>query len=71
MQVLGVAGWSGSGKTTLITRLIGILVGYGITVSTIKHAHHEFDIDKKERTLLSTEWLGLMKSWWVLPNDGH
>ncbi|MEE2693885.1 MAG: molybdopterin-guanine dinucleotide biosynthesis protein B [Pseudomonadota bacterium] len=47
MQVLGVAGWSGSGKTTLITRLIGILVGYGITVSTIKHAHHEFDVDKK------------------------
>ena len=49
MQVLGVAGWSGSGKTTLITRLIGILVGYGITVSTIKHAHHEFDIDKKRK----------------------
>tara|TARA_B100001123_G_C15090511_1_gene939437 strand:+ start:521 stop:1039 length:519 start_codon:yes stop_codon:yes gene_type:complete len=47
MHVLGVAGWSGSGKTTLITRLIGILVGYGITVSTIKHAHHEFDIDQK------------------------
>jgi len=49
MQVLGVAGWSGSGKTTLITRLIGVLVGYGISVSTIKHAHHEFDIDKKRK----------------------
>ncbi|MDF1722070.1 MAG: molybdopterin-guanine dinucleotide biosynthesis protein B [Minwuia sp.] len=43
--VLGIAGWSGSGKTTLITRLIPVLVDRGIRVSTVKHAHHRFDID--------------------------
>lgn len=46
MRVFGLAGWSGSGKTTLLTRLIPELVARGVTVSTIKHAHHEFDIDK-------------------------
>ncbi|MFZ2004562.1 MAG: molybdopterin-guanine dinucleotide biosynthesis protein B [Stellaceae bacterium] len=46
MRVFGLAGWSGSGKTTLLTRLIPELVGRGVMVSTIKHAHHEFDIDK-------------------------
>jgi molybdopterin-guanine dinucleotide biosynthesis protein B len=46
MRVFGLAGWSGSGKTTLLTRLIPELIGRGVTVSTIKHAHHEFDIDK-------------------------
>jgi molybdopterin-guanine dinucleotide biosynthesis protein B len=46
MRVFGLAGWSGSGKTTLLTKLIPELIGRGISVSTIKHAHHEFDIDK-------------------------
>ncbi len=46
MRVIGLAGWSGSGKTTLITKLIPVLVGRGLKVSTIKHAHHAFDIDR-------------------------
>jgi molybdopterin-guanine dinucleotide biosynthesis adapter protein len=46
MHILGLAGWSGSGKTTLITALIPELVARGLSVSTIKHAHHEFDIDR-------------------------
>jgi molybdopterin-guanine dinucleotide biosynthesis protein B len=46
MQIFGLAGWSGSGKTTLLAALIPELVGRGVTVSTIKHAHHEFDIDQ-------------------------
>jgi molybdopterin-guanine dinucleotide biosynthesis adapter protein len=46
MQIFGLAGWSGSGKTTLMTALIPEFVSRGITVSTIKHAHHSFDIDK-------------------------
>jgi molybdopterin-guanine dinucleotide biosynthesis adapter protein len=46
MKVLGIAGWSGAGKTTLLADLIPLLVARGVTVSTIKHAHHEFDIDK-------------------------
>lgn len=45
MKVIGVAGWSGAGKTTLLTRLIPHLTGQGLTVSTIKHAHHAFDVD--------------------------
>jgi molybdopterin-guanine dinucleotide biosynthesis protein B len=46
MRVIGLAGWSGSGKTTLLARLIPLLTGEGLRVSTIKHAHHNFDVDK-------------------------
>lgn len=46
MRVLGIAGWSGSGKTTLLAKLIPALIGRGLTVSTVKHAHHDFDIDQ-------------------------
>ncbi|NQW12542.1 MAG: molybdopterin-guanine dinucleotide biosynthesis protein B [Alphaproteobacteria bacterium] len=45
MRLFGLAGWSGSGKTTLMTRLIPALVARGHRVSTIKHAHHAFDVD--------------------------
>ncbi len=45
MTLIGIAGWSGSGKTTLLARLIPALVARGLTVSTIKHAHHSFDLD--------------------------
>jgi molybdopterin-guanine dinucleotide biosynthesis adapter protein len=44
-HILGIAGWSGSGKTTLLTRLIPIFVARGLRVATLKHAHHEFDVD--------------------------
>lgn len=46
MRVIGLAGWSGAGKTTLIVKLIPALRARGISVSTLKHAHHAFDIDK-------------------------
>lgn len=46
MRVIGLAGWSGAGKTTLLTRLIPCLLGRGIGVSTVKHAHHELDVDR-------------------------
>ncbi|MDX3906541.1 MAG: molybdopterin-guanine dinucleotide biosynthesis protein B [Pigmentiphaga sp.] len=45
-RVLGLAGWSGAGKTTLLSRLIPALRERGYSVSTLKHAHHTFDIDK-------------------------
>jgi molybdopterin-guanine dinucleotide biosynthesis adapter protein len=45
MKVIGLAGWSGAGKTTLLTRLIPHFVAEGLRVSTIKHAHHAFDVD--------------------------
>jgi molybdopterin-guanine dinucleotide biosynthesis protein B len=46
MRVIGFAGWSGAGKTTLLCRLIPALIAKGLRVSSLKHAHHEFDIDK-------------------------
>jgi molybdopterin-guanine dinucleotide biosynthesis protein B len=46
MRVFGFAGWSGSGKTTLIEQLIPRFVGRGLSVSLVKHAHHEFDLDR-------------------------
>ena len=45
MKVIGLAGWSGAGKTTLLTRLIPHLIAQGLRVSTLKHAHHAFDVD--------------------------
>ena len=44
-NVVGIAGWKNSGKTTLVERLVRELTGRGLSVSTIKHAHHDFDID--------------------------
>jgi molybdopterin-guanine dinucleotide biosynthesis protein B len=46
MKIFGFAGWSGSGKTTLIELLIPRLVARVGTVSLVKHAHHEFDLDQ-------------------------
>ena len=46
MQILGIAGWQNSGKTTLLKNLVLTFVKKGLTVSTVKHAHHSFDIDK-------------------------
>src|SRR6266404_3260341 len=45
MKVIGLAGWSGAGKTTLLARVIPHLLGKGVRVSVIKHAHHSFDVD--------------------------
>ena len=45
MRVIGLAGWSGSGKTTLLTKVIPRIAARGLRVSTVKHAHHAFDVD--------------------------
>ena len=46
MKIFGLAGWSGSGKTTLLVKLLPELIGRGLSVSTVKHAHHAFDLDR-------------------------
>lgn len=46
LKLLGLAGWSGSGKTTLLVDLVPRLIACGISVSTVKHAHHGFDLDQ-------------------------
>jgi len=46
MRIIGLAGWSGAGKTTLLTKVIPRIVARGLKVSTLKHAHHGFDVDQ-------------------------
>jgi molybdopterin-guanine dinucleotide biosynthesis adapter protein len=46
MRIIGLAGWSGSGKTTLLAKVIPRIVARGLKVSTVKHAHHSFDMDR-------------------------
>jgi molybdopterin-guanine dinucleotide biosynthesis adapter protein len=46
VRLIGLAGWSGSGKTTLLGKLLPILIARGRSVSTLKHAHHAFDVDQ-------------------------
>src|SRR5262249_24830504 len=46
MRIIGLAGWSGAGKTTLVAKLIPAITARGLRVSTLKHAHHAFDVDQ-------------------------
>jgi molybdopterin-guanine dinucleotide biosynthesis protein B len=75
MRVLGIAGWSGSGKTTLLARLIPALIARGLTVSTIKHAHHDFDVDQpgkdswRHREAGATEVLVSSDRRWALMHE--
>ena len=45
MKLYGVTGWKNAGKTGLMERLVTEITGRGLTVSTVKHAHHSFDVD--------------------------
>jgi len=75
MRVIGIAGWSGAGKTTLLTRLIPRLVERGLRVSTVKHAHHGFDVDQKgkdshsHRMAGATEVLVSSANRWALVHE--
>lgn len=74
-RVFGLAGWSGSGKTTLVTALLTNLSGRGLAVSTIKHAHHDFDIDqpgkdsRRHRDSGATEVLIASERRWALMHE--
>lgn len=74
-RVIGFAGWSGAGKTTLLRRLIPVLVGRGLTVSTLKHAHHGFDVDQpgkdswEHRQAGATEVLVGSANRWALMHE--
>jgi molybdopterin-guanine dinucleotide biosynthesis adapter protein len=75
MRIFGLAGWSGSGKTTLMTALIPEFVGRGITVSTIKHAHHAFDVDQpgkdswRHREAGASEVMVVSERRWALMHE--
>ena len=76
MKVFGLAGWSGSGKTTVMVNLLPELIQRGFSVSTVKHAHHKFDIDKpgkdshSHRLAGATEVLvGSSQKWALIHED--
>ncbi|MFK5996847.1 MAG: molybdopterin-guanine dinucleotide biosynthesis protein B [Rhodobacterales bacterium] len=49
MKVFGIVGWKNSGKTTLVAKLVTELKTRGFSASTVKHAHHKFDLDQPGR----------------------
>lgn len=72
MNVYGVVGWKNAGKTTLMERLVADITARGFTVSTIKHAHHAFDVDSpgkdsfRHRTAGASEVLVSSGARWAL-----
>ena len=75
MRVIGLAGWSGAGKTTLVAKILPRILGRGLRVSTVKHAHHSFDIDQPgkdshtHRLAGATEVLVSSSSRWALVHE--
>lgn len=75
MRLFGLAGWSGAGKTTLVVRLLPALAARGLTVSTMKHAHHSFDIDQpgkdsfRHRAAGATEVMIASSQRWALMHE--
>ena len=74
-RIFGFAGWSGAGKTTLIRQVIAQLVGEGLRVATVKHAHHDFDIDRpgkdswEHRKAGAAEVLVVSDTRWALMHE--
>lgn len=75
MKIFGLAGWSGSGKTTLMVQLVKILCERGLRVSTVKHAHHKFDVDQpgkdsfRHREAGATEVMVCSGNRWALMHE--
>ncbi|HEX2215919.1 MAG TPA: molybdopterin-guanine dinucleotide biosynthesis protein B [Xanthobacteraceae bacterium] len=75
MRIIGLAGWSGAGKTTLLARVLPRLIGSGLLVSTVKHAHHSFDMDQPgkdshtHRLAGATEVLVSSAARWALVHE--
>ncbi len=75
MKVYGVTGWKNMGKTTLVERLVAEFCARGLRVSTVKHAHHAFDIDQqgrdshRHREAGATEVLLASRRRWALMHE--
>lgn len=75
MKVWGVVGWKNSGKTGLMERLVAEFVARGLKVSTLKHAHHVFDVDQagkdsyRHRVAGATEVLLASRRRWALMHE--
>jgi molybdopterin-guanine dinucleotide biosynthesis adapter protein len=61
MRIIGLAGWSGAGKTTLIVKLIPLFAARGLRISTVKHAHHSFDVDQSGKDSYAHRQAGAME----------
>ena len=72
---MGIVGWSGSGKTSLLVELLPILLEKGLNISTMKHAHHPFDLDRpgkdsfRHREAGAAEVMVVASSRWVLMHE--
>jgi len=77
LKLFGFAAYSGNGKTTLIENLIPLLSARGLRVSVIKHAHHDFDVDRpgqdshRHRQAGATEVLVSSAARWALMHELH
>ena len=75
MKTFGIVGWKNSGKTGLVVRLVTAISEKGFSVSTIKHAHHRFDVDQpgkdsfRHRDAGAKEIILSSKNRWVLMNE--
>jgi molybdopterin-guanine dinucleotide biosynthesis protein B len=75
MRIFGLVGRSGSGKTTLLTALLPAIRKRGLTVSTVKHAHHGFDLDRpgkdsfRHREAGAEEVMLVSDSRWALMHE--
>ena len=75
MKVFGVTGWKNSGKTGLIERLVSEFISRGLSVSTVKHAHHTFDVDHpgrdsyRHRAAGAKEVLLVSKNRWAIMHE--
>jgi molybdopterin molybdotransferase len=77
MKVFGVVGWKNSGKTGLVERLVSELISRGFSVSTVKHAHHSFDVDQpgrdsyRHRAAGARQVLLSSRMRWALMTENH
>ena len=75
MKIYGIVGWKNSGKTTLVERLVTEITGRGFSVSTVKHAHHTFDVDHegkdsfRHRAAVAREVLLASRNRWALMHE--
>ena len=75
MRIFGLVGWNNAGKTTLMVNLLPELIGRGVRVSTMKHGHHDFDIDqpgkdsRRHREAGATEVVVTSARRWALMHE--